>query len=38
MSKTKQLVDEEMAARGSSNPMIAEFAEDHRRVVARFGR
>lgn len=38
MSKTQTLFQEQTAARGSANPMLVEFAKDHRNVVARFGR
>eukprot|EP00903_Cladosiphon_okamuranus_P011301 g10656.t1 len=37
VSKTQTLFEEQTAARGTANP-INQFAEDHRRVVARFGR
>lgn len=38
VSKCKALLDEQTAGSGNANPMIHQFAVDHRSVVARFGR
>lgn len=38
MSKAKALVDDEMKATGSANSMVHDMAQDHRGVVAKFGR
>lgn len=38
VSKIQALFEEQKAATGNADPMLPQFAADHRRVVARFGR